>query len=429
VTVDANLDRRRFVQLAALSGASLLAGCGTSAPLADRRPIRLGYVSPQSGPLFSFGEADGFVVANVRQAFGDGLRIGGRAHPVEVLVRDSQSNAERAAEVARELIGVEQVDLMLVSSTPETTNPVADACEQAGMPCISTVTPYQAWYLGRNPSPNPARPRPYRWTWHFYWGLEDIIGVFADMWGQVGTNQVLGGLWPDDAEGRAWSKGFPVALRPLGYQIVDPGRYQGEKDSFKPEIDAFKAAGADIVTGVPLPGDFATFWKQAAEQGYRPTIASVGKALLFPAFIEAMGTADGVSTEVSWSPSHPYRSSLTGARAAQLAGDYSKATGRQWTQPLGYVHALFEVAASVLTKVGDLDDRQALADALEATSMDTIVGKVDWARKGADFPNVARTPLVGGQWRRGRTWPFELAIVSNATYPEIPATGTLQPIA
>ena len=59
-----NLDRRRFVQLAALSGAAALAGCGTASSLGDRQPIRLGYVSPQSGPLFAFGEADSFVVEN-----------------------------------------------------------------------------------------------------------------------------------------------------------------------------------------------------------------------------------------------------------------------------------------------------------------------------------------------------------------------------
>ena len=41
---------------------------------------------------------------------------------------------------------------------------------------------------------------------------------------------------------------------------------------------------------------------------------------------------------------------------------------------------------------------------------------------------MSRTPLVGGQWRKSTTWPFELAIVSNTIHPEIPATGTLQPI-
>jgi branched-chain amino acid transport system substrate-binding protein len=427
--VNANLDRRRFVQLAALSGAAALAGCGTSPALGDRQPIRLGYVSPQSGPLFAFGEADGFVIEGAKAVFRDGLEIGGRAHPVEILVRDSQSSPDRAGEVASDLIARDQVDLMLVASTPETTNPVADQCEAAGVPCISTGTPYQPWYLARHPAPDAARREPYQWTWHFFWGLEDIIGVFAEMWGQVDNNQVLGGLWPDDGDGRVWSAGFGRVLRNQGYRIVDPGRYQDQKTSFTTEIEQFRAAGADIVTGVPLPPDFATFWKQAADRGYRPRIASVGKALLFPAFIEAMGHADGVSSEVWWSPRHPFTSSLTGASAGQLATDYQDQTGRQWIQPLGFVHALFEVAASVLKRVGDVADRQALADAIRDTSIATIVGPVDWSRAQADFPNVSRTPLVGGQWRRGGRWPYELEIVSNTAHPEIPTTSTLQPIA
>jgi branched-chain amino acid transport system substrate-binding protein len=426
--VNGHLDRRRFVRLAALSGAAALAGCGTASSLGNRQPLRLGYVSPQSGALFAFGEADSFVIEGAKGAFRNGLEVGGRSHPVEILVRDSQSDPRRAGEVASDLIARDLVDLMLVSSTPETTNPVADACEEAGMPCISTATPYQSWYLARKPAPDPADPKPYRWTWHFFWGLEDIVGVFADMWSQVEHNHVLGGLWPDDGDGRAWSAGFPKVLRPQGYRVVDPGRYQGEKDSFAAEIEAFKGAGADIVTGVPLPPDFATFWRQAAEQEYRPKVASVGKALLFPAFIEAMGTAEGVSTEVWWSPEHPFTSSLTGASARQLAEEYQGRTGRQWAQPLGFVHALFEVAASVLRRAGDIGDRQAVADAIQATSMDTIVGRVDWSGARADFPNVSRTPLVGGQWRRGRSWPFELAIVSNTVHPEIPATSKLQPI-
>jgi branched-chain amino acid transport system substrate-binding protein len=422
-----NLDRRRFVQLAALSGAAALAGCGTASSLGNRQPVRFGYVSPQSGPLFAFGEADAFVLEGVKQTFKDGLELGGRAHPVEILVRDSQSNPARAGEVARDLIARDQVDLMLAASTPETTNPVADACEAAGMPCISTAAPYQPWFMARNADPDPTRP--YRWTWHFYWGLEDVVEVFADMWGQVEHNQVLGGLWPDDSDGRAWSGRFSPVLRGQGYRVVDPGRYQGEKDSFEAEIEQFKAAGAEIVTGVPLPPDFATFWKQAAALDYRPKIASVGKAPLFPSFVEAMGTAAGISTEVSWSPRHPFTSSLTGAGAGQLAADYQSRTGRQWIQPLGFVHALFEVATSVVRQVGNVGDRQALADAIKATSMRTIVGPVDWTRTQADVPNVSRTPLVGGQWRRGRSWPLELEIVSNTAHPEIPATSTLQPIA
>jgi branched-chain amino acid transport system substrate-binding protein len=429
LAVIAGVGRRRFGQLAALSALALLAGCGTSRPLADRRTIRLGYVSPQSGPLSAFGEADGFVLEGVRRLWRDGLVIGGRAHQVEIRVRDSRSSPTRAGEAARELIIADRVDLMLAAFTPETTNPVADACERAGIPCITTAAPYQAWYLGRDPAPDPDRPRPYRWTWHFFAGLEDVNEVFADMWEQVETNQVLATLWPDDGDGRAWSRYFPGALRAQGYRIVNPGRYPAGKGGFEAEIDQFRADGVQIVTGVMPPSDFATFWREARRKRYRPRVATLGKALLFPAFVEAMGAADGLSTEVWWSPRHPFTSSLTGARASQLAEAYTGATGRQWIQPLGFAHALFEVAAAVLARAGDVGDKQGLADAIKATSMDTVVGPVDWTSSQAIFPNVSRTPLVGGQWRRGRAWPFELVIVSNPANPEIPAGGRLEPIA
>jgi branched-chain amino acid transport system substrate-binding protein len=420
-------DRRRFLRLTALAGAAALTGCDTSRAGDGTPAIRLGYVSPQSGPLFAFGEADAFVVADVQRALAGGLKVGGRTHPVEILHRDSQSSPERAGDLARELITRDQVTMLLAAPTPETTNPVADAGERYGTPTVTTGTPYQSWYLHRDPAPDPADPKPYRFTWHFSWGLEDIIAVFADMWGQVANNGVIGGLWPDDGDGRAWGRTFPKVLGAQGYRVLDMGRYRAGQDSFAAELDKLEAGGAGIVTGVPPPADFATFWKQAADRGYRPPVVSIGRAM-FPAFIEAMGTAAGVSTEVWWSPGHPYRSSLTGAGASQLAEAYQDRTGRQWTQPIGPVHALFEVAAAALQAAGDVGDPRALAEAVKATSMTTIAGPVDWGRARADFPNVSRTPLAGGQWRRGATWPFELQVVSNTLHPEIPATGELRPI-
>jgi branched-chain amino acid transport system substrate-binding protein len=150
----------------------------------------------------------------------------------------------------------------------------------------------------------------------------------------------------------------------------------------------------------------------------------MGRALLFPAFIEAMGpTAEGLTIAAGWSPSHPFRSSLTGATAAEIAADYTSRTERQWTQPIGFAHALFEVAIDVLRRAGTPDDRQAIVRAIAATELDTVVGRVSWAH--GPLPNIAKTPLVGGQWRRGGTFPFELAIVSNRAHPEIGLTGQL----
>ena len=85
------------------------------------------------------------------------------------------------------------------------------------------------------------------------------------------------------------------------------------------------------------------------------------------------------------------------------------------------------MAADALKRAGGPDDKEAVADAIKATKLDTIVGPLDWS--AGPVPNVAKTPLVGGQWRRGSGGAYELVIVNNKTTTQIPAAGTLEPIA
>jgi branched-chain amino acid transport system substrate-binding protein len=392
------------------------------------REIKIGYVSPQNGPLAGFGEADSFILEGVKAAFASGIAVGGTNHPVTIVVKDSQSDPNRAATVAGDLILNDKVDLMLVASTPETTNPVSDQCEANGVPCVSTVAPWQPWFF-RSKTVDPAKG--YQWTYHFFWGLEDIITVFTNMWNTVPNNKVVGALWPNDGDGNAWGDaklGFPPELTKQGYKIVDPGRYPNATEDFSAQINQFKQAGAEIVTGVPIPPDWTTFWKQASQQGFKPKIASIGKALLFPSAVEALGDlGDGMSTEVWWSPNHPFSSSLTGDSSQKLADAYTAATKKQWTQPLGFAHALFEVAADVFKRTTDIESRDSVVAALKTTSIKSIVGPIDFAAKGP-VPNVSKTPLVGGQWGKGTTFKYEMVIVENKLAPEIPTAGTLRPI-
>ena len=115
--------RRRVLQAA---GATTLVGMAPLALAQAGKTIKIGYVSPQTGPLAGFGEVDAFVLAGIKQAFKAGITIAGKTHPVEIIVKDSQSNPNRAAEVAAELILKNGIDLMLVGSTPENANPVSD---------------------------------------------------------------------------------------------------------------------------------------------------------------------------------------------------------------------------------------------------------------------------------------------------------------
>lgn len=422
------LTRRKLLKSSAATGLTMAAG-GLAAPaFAQGTKIRLGYVSPQSGPLAAFSDADQFIIDGFLQSEG-GANF-------EVIVKDSQSNPNRAAEVAKELIIDDEIDMMLVASTPETTNPVATTCESEEIPVISTVAPWQPYFIGQQGNPgDPGSWRPFDFSFHFFWGLEDVISTFTSMWNQLETNKSVGAIFPNDGDGNAWGDpnvGFPPVLDAQGFTLTDTGRYQNLTDDFSAQINAFKAANCEIVTGVPIPPDFTTFWTQAKQQGFNPKAASIGKAILFPQAVEALGDqGHNLSSEVWWSPSHPFASSLTGVSAADLAAGYTAATGKQWTQPIGFVHALFEMAADVMGRVEDSRDPDEVTSAIAATQLSSMVGRI--AFDGAGLPpfaaaNVAKTPLVGGQWRLKDGGGYDLVIVDNSDHPNIPTGGTVEEI-
>ena len=138
-------------------------------------------------------------------------------------------------------------------------------------------------------------------------------------------------------------------------------------------------------------------------------------------------TGHNLSTEVWWSPHHPFKSSLTGQSAGELAVAYEQDTKKQWTQPIGFIHALFEVAFKALDMAGGTGDPDAIADALRNLQMDTVVGPLNWA--DSPISNVAKTPVVGGQWRLGGQHKYDLVITSNSEATDIPLGGDMQALA
>ena len=413
------ISRRHLMQGAAAAALITTTGVAFAADT-----IKIGYVSPQTGPLAPFGEADKWVIEQMKAAFKDGLSVGGKKYAVEIILKDSQSNPNRAGEVASDLILKDKVALILTAGTPETANPVSDVCELNELPCVSSVAPWQPWFFGRKGDP----AKGFNFTYHIFWGLEDVIGNFTNGWNSVKTNKKVGGLFPNDGDGNAWGdkeRGFPKPLSAMGYGLTDQGRFQNGTQDFSAQIAAFKKDNVEIVTGVVIPPDAKTFLTQARQQGFKPKVITLGKALLFPGAIEALGDlGDGLTTEVWWSPSHPFASSLTKQSAKDLAAAYEASTGKQWTQPIGFAHGLFEVAVDALKRAKSVKAAD-IRDAIAATSMKTVVGDVKWGGQGP-FKNVSKTPLVLGQWNKGKKHNYDLVIVNNQAAPGIPVGGKLR---
>ena len=67
---------------------------------AQSRVIKIGHISPRTGPIAPFGEADPFILDQISKLLEKGISNGGRTYPVQIVSKDSQSSTSRASEVA-----------------------------------------------------------------------------------------------------------------------------------------------------------------------------------------------------------------------------------------------------------------------------------------------------------------------------------------
>jgi branched-chain amino acid transport system substrate-binding protein len=426
----AGASRRRFM-LAASAAAMLPSAAFRSACAADsENVIRVGFVSPRTGNLGFFGQCDGYVLDECRKALKSGWVIGDKTYRIELIDRDSQSDPARAGQLAKSLITSDKIDLMLVTSTPEVVNPVADACEAAGVPCLSTVMPWEAWYFGRGAK--PGQPSPFKWTYHFSFGGAQFAGAYVSRWKLIPTNKKVGVMYPNDADGNAVRGFLPDALRKAGFTVFDPGPFEDGTTDYSAQIAAFKREQCDIINALVLPPDFATFLRQAAQQGLTKTtkIMEAAKAAGSPVEIEALGALGiNVSNVAPWNRAFPYTSPATKLTSEQMADGYEKASGKQVTMQLGSSMAVFDAGLEALRAAANPLDKAALAKSISTLKATTTVGLVDF--NAGPMPNViATTPLVGSQFQKAKAGSrFKIAhvICENSNDPQVPITGEQLP--
>jgi branched-chain amino acid transport system substrate-binding protein len=423
------VSRRSLVIGAGAAGLAFAAGARGQFAAAAEKSIKVGFISPRTGALAGFGETDGFVLDLARKSLANGLTVNGQTYAVEIVDQDTQSDPSRASQLAKGLINDTKVDLMLAVSTPETINPVADACEAAGVPCLSTVMPWEAWYFGRGAKPD--QPSPFKWSYHFGFGVEEFHKTYVSQWGSLETNKKVGVLYPNDADGNAIRAVLAPLLAKDGYTIIDPGPYEDGTTDYSAQIAKFKEEQCEIFNSFPIPPDFAAFWRQAAQQGYTRMvkIAQIAKTGLFPSDVESLGDLGiNLASAAYWHKAFPYKSPLTGVSGTELADAYEAASGRQWTQQLGATMSLLDAGFEALKASGDPTSKDAVVKAISTLKTTTMIGKVDFT--SGPVPNVSPGPIIGTQWVKaaeGSKFNLDYVVTEHATDPSVPVAGKLIP--
>ncbi len=435
-----SLLRAAGIGAAVMGGGSLLEACGSSlkgssaSSGSGTKDITIAFIHPLTGDLAEFGTADNWIVKQIQATsqFRNGIKAGGKTYKINIVSYDTQSDATIASQQANKAILSGGADLIVTSSTPETANPVSTAAEKLGCPTVCGNVPWQSWYanLGGNPTPGKTTFKPKYVTMYFL-GVNDLANCYIAMWKRIkekyDTSSTVGCMFPNDSDGNAFRAAFPLFTGPAGYKLIDPPAYTDGLTNFSSMISTFKSNNCDFFTNVPLPPDFNTMWKQSAELGYKPKLATVAKVLLFPTDVTALGSlVNNVATDAWWHPGMPWKSSLTGQTCAQIADAFQTDTGLQYYQSLSN-YSLFEAAYAALKSASDPHDKEEVADALFKVNIQGLAGNLDWTSAKNPAPGVVDTPCVGVQWKPSSKWGWSQYVVDNTLMPEVPLTGDLEP--
>jgi branched-chain amino acid transport system substrate-binding protein len=96
-----SISRRRVLQGAAAGGLAAVAPALFRPAFAVPETVKIGLVGPRTGSLALFYQEMGWTIDAVKKFTGNEITINGTKHPLEIVVKDSQSNPNRASEVAR----------------------------------------------------------------------------------------------------------------------------------------------------------------------------------------------------------------------------------------------------------------------------------------------------------------------------------------
>lgn len=396
--------------------------CACASENTSSNKIKIGYVNPTTGALAGNGEGCAWVVKQITEYVNEHpILVDGVEKTIEVIVYDSESSQNKCTELAQKLIEEDNVDLMIAIQTPNTVIPVAQVCERYGVPCIATQSPVD---------PLANAMDTFNWTYNFFYTLDEVYESQRMLWSKAGyapgSGAKVGLLFANDTDGTAWHDLFVRRLVEDGYTVVDPGQYPSGTTDFTSLANIFKNAQVDLIAGTNIPPDFKNAYSAIISAGVEIGCITMGKCTLLQSDVEALGTlADGIMTQVWWTPTNPYISDLTGIDCREINERYIADNGRLMPQPTAFGYAALELAVQAFRDAGTTE-KNVVLNAIGSLKCQTIVGPVDYSKQMNGL-KYSSSVLTGGQWQYDENGELQLIIIDNSLYPEIAITGEYRP--
>ncbi|MDR7416934.1 MAG: amino acid ABC transporter substrate-binding protein [Armatimonadota bacterium] len=382
-----------------------LSVAGMGAPLAT---IRLGAVVPLTGRFASGGAQ---VRAGYELAVEDinargGVPVGGQRLRLELVMLDDESDPTKT--VSRmEALAQQGIAAYLGGFGSDLHAAAAAVAEKNRIPYCGVA--FALWSIHQ---------RGYRYLFSPFPKSPDMA---------VETYRMLNGFLPPEQRprrvaifaertdwGREMASLWSVRSTELGYQVVFRGEYTVGTRDMSDLILRAKAAGAELVLGVPTPPDGITLIRQMKELDYNP------KAYLLIRAPDAVTWAQSLGKDGDYTLLIPgWHHAVKFPGVQELNAKHQQRFGRPADVIVGPAYACVQVVADAIRRAGSLDHGK-IRDAMASTNLMTVVGPV---RFRPDGTSPVRVIIV--QWQGGRqelVWPREFA-TARFVYPAPPFRG------
>jgi branched-chain amino acid transport system substrate-binding protein len=401
--------------------------------------VRLGTCLPETGVYYGFGqELFGMqkAVDDINAQGGIYLSKWNKKVPVRLFHKDNKSDLTQVETLTTDLVVTDKVHALLSSDAfAPLHDPMSVVANEYGVPQIICGGPLEPWYYGTRAGTTDKWP--YTWFAGFAiaaksapprdvpgYTLVDACFAYMDrVNAKANTNMIAGVFGSNDSDGVGWYNEFPGLMEDYGMTVVGVneslGLFPMDATDFTSIIQAWKAAGVEIIWG-NCPGPlFGELLSQCYEEGFRPKICLVHRAALLPVDVISWGTEPplgwGVGTEVWWSPHYAAADGFVGIggrTAASLAEDWAAEVGEPLNQFIGPGYMGAQVMLDTIERAGNVD-ADAINAALATTDLHTINGWV----KFDPVTHFSPQPISFGQWfydANNKDEPFTLYIVVSA---------------
>ena len=311
---------------------------------ANDKEIKIGGISPYSGPASSYGTIGKGIKAYFDKVNAEGGVNGRRLNFISY---DDGYNPSRTVEMARKLVEQDEVLLIFnVLGTP-TNSAIHKYMNQQKVPQLFNATGATKW----------GEYKDFPWTMGWQPSYQSEAKIYAEHVLETKPNGRIAIVYQNDDYGRDYLKGFKDGLGDKARtMIVKELTYEATDATIDSQLVELKATGADIFFNITIPKFSAQAIKKLADIGWKPVHYLNGVSASVGGVIIPAGPQNAVDvitayylkdpTEAAWQDTKEFKDWLAWMQKYYPGGDLKDANNV-------YAYTAAQSLVEVLKKCGD----------------------------------------------------------------------------